>query len=133
MAINNLNGEAFDQYRENTVFTSTKEELVLMLYNGIIKFIMQAKASIDENNLEKANNSIKKAQEIIYELKINLDMKYDISNNLTLLYDYICQRLIDANIGKDNSILDEVLEFTKELRDTWAEAIRLVKNQKNGK
>jgi flagellar protein FliS len=54
-------------------------------------------------------------------------MKYEISQSLALLYDYMYRRLIDANIKKDKDILEEVLGFAKELRDTWAQAMKLAK------
>ncbi len=129
MALNNSYNRAFNQYRENTVFTSTPEELTLMLYNGIVKFVMQAQTAIGENHIEKANNSIIRAQEIIFELQSSLDMKYGISNNLMLLYDYMYRQLMEANIKKDKNILEEVLDFTKELRDTWMQAMKIAKKQ----
>ncbi|HHY24259.1 MAG TPA: flagellar export chaperone FliS [Clostridiaceae bacterium] len=129
MALNNSYNRAFDQYRENTVFTSTPEELTLMLYNGIVKFIMQAKVAIDENHIERANNSILRAQDIICELQSSLDMKYEISNNLMLLYDYMYRQLMESNIKKDKNILEEVLNFAKELRDTWMQAMKMAKKQ----
>ena len=116
-----------DQYRENTVFSSTPGELTLMLYNGMINFIMQARAAIDENRFEKANNCIIRVQEILQELQATLDMKYDISSNLQLLYDYMLRQLVDANLKKDGDILEEVLWFARELRDTWAQAMKLAR------
>ncbi|HOJ12391.1 MAG TPA: flagellar export chaperone FliS [Clostridiales bacterium] len=131
MALNNSYSKGYNQYRENTVFTSTPEELTLMLYNGIVKFIMQAQAAIDENHIEKANSSIIKAQEIICELQLTLDMKYEISKRFMLLYDYIYRQLMEANIKKDKNILEEVLGFAKELRDTWMQAMKAAKQQNN--
>ncbi len=98
-----------------------------MLYNGMIKFIMQARAAIDENRFEKANNCIIRVQEILQELQATLDMKYDISSNLQLLYDYMLRQLVDANLKKDGDILEEVLWFARELRDTWAQAMKLAR------
>lgn len=129
MALNNTYSRAFDQYRENTVFSSTPEELTLMLYNGVVKFIMQAQIAIDENHMDKVNNSIIRAQDIICELQSTLDMKYEISNSLMLLYDYIYRQLMEANIKKSKSILDEVLGLAKKLRDTWMQAMKIAKKQ----
>lgn len=123
MAIN----KAYDQYIKNSIFTSSPEELTLMLYNGLVKFIMQARHAIDENETEKAHNSIVRAEEIILEFISTLDMKYDISKNLAALYDYMYRRLIEANIKKDTAILEEVLGMAKELRDTWAQAMKIAK------
>lgn len=126
MAIN----KAYNQYRENSIFTSTPEELTLMLYNGLVKFIMQAQMAIEEKQIEKTNNSILRAQDIITELQSTLDTKYEVSKGLTLLYDYMNRRLIDANISKDIKVLDEVLGYATELRDTWAQAMKIAKKEK---
>lgn len=120
---------AYNQYKENSIFTSTPEELTLMLYNGLVKFIMQAQCSINENNIEKANKSITRAQDIISEFLITLDMKYEVAGNLALMYDYMYRRLIDANVKKDHAILGEVLGFAMELRDTWTQAMKIAKQQ----
>ena len=100
-----------------------------MLYNGLIKFIMQAQLALDENKIDKTNTSILKAQDIVSEFQATLNKKYDISQSLWLIYDYINRRLIDANIKKDRKILDEVLGYAKELRDVWEQAMKLAKQQ----
>lgn len=125
MALN----KAYNQYKENSIFTAGPEELTLMLYNGLVRFIMQAQLAVDENNIEKANSSIIRAQDIINEFKATLDMKYEISERLLQLYDYMLSRLVDANISKDREILDEVLGLAKELRNTWAQAMKLAKRK----
>ncbi|MDP4093165.1 MAG: flagellar export chaperone FliS [Bacillota bacterium] len=120
---------AYKQYRDNSIQTASPEELTLMLYNGIVRFIMQAQRSIDENDLEKTHSSILRAQDIIMELKCTLNMKYGISHSLSILYDYLYRRLVDANVSKDKEILEEVLGFAKELRDTWTQAMKTAKCQ----
>lgn len=125
MALN----KAYNQYRENSIFTASPEELTLMLYNGLIKFLMLAQSSIDKNNFEKSNESIIRAQDIIREFQCTLDMRYDLSQGLMMIYDYMFRRLIDANVKKDKEILEEVLGFARELRDTWAQAMKIAKQQ----
>lgn len=120
---------AYNQYKENSVYTAAPEELTLMLYNGLVKFIMQAQLAIDEKNIEKSNNCIIRAQNILYEFQNTLDMSYDISSNLALIYDYMVRRLIQANMKKDKEILEEVLDLAKELRDVWAQAMKLAKQK----
>lgn len=119
----------YETYRQNAILTATPEELTLMLYNGLIKFIMIAQKAIEEKDVQKAHDSIIRAQDILNEFKATLDMRYEISHNLNLLYDYFLDRLIEANIRKDISILEEVLRFVRELRDTWAQAMRVAKQQ----
>ncbi len=117
----------FNQYKESSIKTSTPEELTLMLYNGLVKFLMQAQNAIETNNIEKANNSILRAQAIIKEFQATLDMNYEVSEGLDSLYDYMYRRLIEANLKKDVSIIEEILGYSKELRDTWAQAMKIAK------
>ncbi|MCT4543323.1 MAG: flagellar export chaperone FliS [Vallitalea sp.] len=118
---------AYNKYQNNTILTSSPQELTLMLYNGAIKFCNQAIVSIDNKEMEKAHNYITRVQDIIEEFTVTLDDKYPVSENFKKMYEYIDQRLIDANINKDKEILNEVLGFLRELRDTWKEAMKLAK------
>ena len=102
-----------------------------MLYNGLVKFIMKAQDAIEKKDMEDANNNIIRAQDIVLEFISTLDRSYELSNSLLLLYDYMHRRLIDANIHKDTKVLEEVLGFAKQLRDTWEEAMKIAKRQKN--
>lgn len=120
MALN----KAVYQYQQNSIMTATPEELTLMLYNGCIKGIRLAKVGLEDNDYEKANLYMCKAQAIIRELRATLDMKYEISHNLYDLYTYFLDRLIEANIKKESSILDEIEQFVSDLRDTWEEAMK---------
>ncbi len=124
MALN----KAYNQYKENSIFTATPEELTLMLYNGLVKSIMQAQNSIEHNEVEKAYNSLVRAQDILQYFRNTLDMKYDLSEGLDALYEYMFRRLVEANIGKDQAIINEILGMAKELRDTWAQAMKLAKH-----
>ncbi len=123
-----VTNNGLNQYKENSIKTSTPEELTLMLYNGLVKFLMQAQNAIEVNNIEKANSSILRAQAIINEFQATLDMNYEVSEGLSSLYEYMHRRLVEANIKKDNSIVEEILGYSKELRDTWAQAMKIAKN-----
>lgn len=114
----------YQQYQQNSIMTASPEELTLMLYNGAIKFINLGKLHIENKEIEKANESIKRAQDIIFELNDTLDMNYDISNNLRSLYTFILEKLMDANIKKEITPLNEALLLLDELRDTWKEAMK---------
>jgi flagellar protein FliS len=125
MALNN----GYAQYKENSVYTATPEELTLMLYNGLVKFLMQAQLAINEKDIERANNCIIKAQNILTEFRCTLNMKYDVAHQMDTMYEYMLSRLIDANIKKDNEIIEEVLGYARELRNTWEQAIKIAKQQ----
>jgi len=124
MALN----KAYDQYKQNSIYTATPEELTLMLYNGLVKFLMQAQCGIAEKNIEKTSNSIMKAQNILLHFRSTLDMRYEVSGNLDSLYEYMHRRLIEANIKKDQEIISEILGMAKELRDTWSQAMKMAKH-----
>lgn len=118
----------YDQYKKNSILTSQPEELTLMLYNGLVKFIMKAQYSIGKNDIQKAHDNIIKAQNIVLEFMADLDRQYEVSTGLMLIYDYMNRRLIEANSKKSTGILDEVLEMSKQLRDTWEKAMKLAKH-----
>lgn len=118
----------YNQYKENSIYTATPEELTLMLYNGLVKFLLQSVSAIEAKNIEKANNSIIRSQAIIKEFQATLDMNYEVSTNLDILYDYMYRRLVEANLKKDRTIVEEILGYAKELRDTWAQAMKLAKH-----
>ena len=114
-------------YQNNAVTTANPQELTLMLYDGALKFMRLAKLAIDQGNPDLKNVNIQKTQAIFRELRLTLNKDIAISANLDSLYEYLWRRLVDANVKNDTTILDEVLDFTTELRDTWKEAMKLAK------
>lgn len=124
--------QQYQQYQQSAISTASPEELTLMLYNGAIKFINLGKLHIEKKEIEQANNAIKRAQDIIYELNNTLDMNYEISNNLRSIYTFILEKLLDANIKKDVKFLDEALPLIEEIRDTWKEAMKEARKIKYG-
>lgn len=121
MAISN----PYQSYQQNSVNTASPGELTLMLYNGCLKFIKLAKKAISEKNIEEKNTNLLKAQKIIQEFMVTLNMDVPVSKNMMSLYDYILRRLIEANTKNDLTILDEVEGLVTEFRDTWKQAIQL--------
>lgn len=114
----------YQTYSNNAVTTASPGELTLMLYNGCLKFINQAKQAVADGNIEAKNTSIQKAQAIIQELMVTLNMEMAVSENLMSLYDYLNRRLVEANLKNDTVILEEVEGFVTEFRDTWKEVIQ---------
>lgn len=124
----------YQQYKQNSVLTASPEELTLMLYDGCLKFMRQAKVFIQEQNIEGAHISITKAQAIIEELNMTLKMEIPISESLRPLYQFMVEKLIEANIKKEVKYIDIVYPMVEELRDTWKEAMRRAKiERKTGK
>lgn len=121
--------EALNRYKQNTVLTATPEELTLMLYEGAIKFMNIGKYSIENKDLERAHSSLVRAQDIILELNYSLDMNYEISKELRDLYDFVLSKLVDANIKKDSKAVDEALTIVTDMRDTWKEVMKQIKQK----
>lgn len=121
--------KAYNTYQNNAVNTASRGELTLMLYNGCMKFIKQAVKDIESNNFEAKNTNIQKAQNIIQELMITLDPKAEISKQFMPLYEYMHFQLKEANVKNDPIILEEVLGFVTEFRDTWKQVIMQTRKQ----
>lgn len=115
----------YAQYNKNKIMTASPQELTLMLYDGAIKFNNIAIAAIEENDLQKAHINIMKVQRIIEEFQMTLDFKYEVANDFNNVYNYIMQRLREANMAKDKEILEEVSVHLHTMRDTWKEAMKL--------
>lgn len=128
MAINN----PYAAYQNNTVNTSTPGELTLMLYNGCLKFIQQAKNELDNGNIQEMNTSAQKAQTIISELMLTLDTSYPVSQNMLILYEFANSRLIDGNIKKDGVMFEEAADIITEFRDTWKQVIQINRQKQYG-
>ena len=112
-------------YQKNSVQTASPSKIILMLYDGAIKFCHMAQVAIDEKNIEKANLNIQKAQKIIVQLRVSLDTKYPVSQEFDKVYDYIYRRLVEGNMKKDVEIIKDTLTHIHTMRDTWKEVVRL--------
>lgn len=116
---------AANLYQRNSVQTASPARLTLMLYDGAVKFCNIAKAAMEEKDISKTNENIKKAEKIILELQSTLDMKYPVAKEFDRVYDYIYRRLVEANMQKDPEILEEALGHIKKMRDTWKQVMQI--------
>ncbi|MBR4904388.1 MAG: flagellar export chaperone FliS [Selenomonadaceae bacterium] len=119
-----------EQYRRQQILNAPAEQLTLMLYNGCLKFIDDGRAALEEKNYEEANNLLQRAQRIISEFRLTLNMDYEISHQLFPLYNYIYDRLVEGNIKSDLAQIDEAKSLITDLRDAWVEAMRKARFEK---
>ena len=124
-----MKANPYRAYENNAVTTASPAELTLMLYNGCLKFIKQGKAAIENNDIQSKNTNLQKAQNIISELMITLNRDVSLSQNLESLYEYIHNRLIQANLNSDIEILNEVEGFVTDFRDTWKQVIQITRQE----
>ncbi|WP_453993462.1 flagellar export chaperone FliS [Bacillus nitroreducens] len=125
-------GNPYQAYQTNSVTTASPGELTLMLYNGCLKFIKLARKAMEEKNIEAKNTNLQKAQNIIREFMVTLDMNVDVSKNMMAMYDYMNRRLMEANLKNDLAILDEVEGLVTEFRDTWKQVIQQNRQRQHG-
>ncbi len=114
---------ALQRYQNDSVMMARPIELVIMLYDGLIKKMKLAKLYIGDGELENAHKNLCSAQDIVCELLHSLDLHYEISGSLMKLYDYALHELSEANMEKSVERLDGLLPIIEELRDAW-QAIR---------
>lgn len=114
----------FAEYSNNKIMTASPAEVTLMLYEGAIKFCNIAIIAIENGEMEKAHVNIKKTQRIIEEFRNTLDHKYEVSKDFDKIYVYLLRRLLEANVKKDKTILEEVNMHLRSVRDTWKEVMK---------
>jgi flagellar protein FliS len=114
-----MNGIA--AYQENAVTTQSKGRLIVMLYDGAIKFMKLAIKELEVKNYEAKNQYINKAQDIINELNAVLDMEAggEIAANLRKLYCFMSNRLSQASIKCDPQMIRDVIKLMEELNQGW--------------
>lgn len=116
-----MGNKALDVYKQATVQTAPPGELVLLLFNEAIKNVRSALVFINDNNLSAANTCFLKAQDIVDELRasLNLTAGGKIANNLLVVYQFIYDSLVNANIKKDAAHAEDALKVLVEIRDGW--------------
>ncbi len=117
------------QYKQTQIDTAPKEQILLMLYDGAVRFLNQAKIGFAEKDIEKIHNNIIKTQDILTEFQSALDLENggEFAKSLFSLYEYLSNRLLQSNMQKREDYLDEVIKHVTELRNTWREAVRKFK------
>ena len=120
---------SYQAYKQQSVMTMTPAEMLTMLYDGILKELYVVSKAFEKLPLDIAeiNRGLQKTQRILNYLKMSLDVNYDIAQNLFSLYDYCGRLLTQANIRKDPSGLEEVVEIISELKDTYIQADKSVR------
>lgn len=125
--------QAYQQtYQEQQVLTASPQQLLLMLYDGAIRFLKIGRKAQLAGDTEKSHQNLVRAQKIIAEFMGSLDLELggEAAQNLLQLYEYLHHQLVQANLKKEIALIDEVLGHLSELRKTWAQAIAIA-NQEN--
>ena len=121
---------AAEAYKRQQVLTATPEALTLMLYNGCLKFMNEGMEALEKKDYETTNTALQKAQKIISEFRITLNMDYEISHQLFPLYNYVYDRLVEGNLKSDLKQIEEAKTIITELRDAWVLAMKKARQEK---
>jgi flagellar protein FliS len=116
----------YQQYAVNEGATAGPEHLVVMAYDGMVRFLRDAEDAVRNRDHDRQNTCIQRVQNILSVLAASLDPSVDegITRNLSALYDWYYLRLAEANIKDDLEMLQEVRAGIEGLRDAWQEAER---------
>lgn len=118
----------YNVYKTNSVNYASKEQLLLMLVEGAVKFTKIGRQAIIDKDIQKAHNSLIRVQDIFVELMSTLDQSAgDWAVKLFSVYGYIKDKIFQANVKKDVAIIDEILPLIENIRDTWTQAYNISK------
>jgi len=122
------------QYQKSSIETASREQILILLYDGAIQFLNKAKIAMQNKDVEASHNNLIGAQNIIQEFINSLDREVapQLAENLTSLYEYFIRRLVYANVKRKTEPIDEVLSYLKSLKATWEKAIALSQKEAQG-
>ncbi len=119
------------QYQQNQILSASPEQILVMLYDGAIRFVRQAVAGIENNDLTAKLEGISRCMAIITEFANTLDHEIggEIAENLDGLYSFMIRELTQANLKNDVDKLRVVEGLLLDLRETWVSAIEVARNE----
>ncbi|WP_294473651.1 flagellar export chaperone FliS [uncultured Intestinimonas sp.] len=112
----------YQRYREDSLSTMTPGELLLLLYDELVKRLTLAELELSKENYPTFEAAVNKSLDIIRYLDDTLDRRYPISRNLDRLYDYFGYELSRVKAGRNSTELTRVKGMVTELRDSFRKA-----------
>lgn len=107
--------------------TMTHGEMLVKLFDEVIKQLNSATRSIALKDVGAANAALQKSQNILNYLSGTLDMKYEVSQPLSSLYEFFVRQIVSANVTKDAAPVLEIIPLINELKDTFMQAEKLAR------
>ena len=125
----------YHKYKQTSIETAGREKILLMLYEGAIKFTKKAILAAEQKNIAERATNICRAYDIILELNNTLDHKVggELARNLEQLYMFLTDQLSKANLEQSAEPLKVVLRILETLYDGWAQAVEQLRKQENSK
>lgn len=124
---------AVQKYKQTSVQSASKEKILLMLYEGAIRFVKQAMIAIDKKDIADRGMNIGRAFDVVMELNntLNHEVGGDIAKNLEQLYMFVTEQLTKANVSGQKKPLEDALKVLETLYSGWVEAIEKIKREEN--
>lgn len=122
---------ALNAYKNNSVNYASKEQLLLMLVDGAVRFSKIAREALVNKDIKKSHENLVKVQDIFTELMISLDQNAgEWAKQIYQVYEFIRTRLVEINLKKDIKAMDDLIPVIESVRDTWHEAYEIAKKSR---
>jgi len=122
---------AYNAYKNNSVNYASKEQLLLMLLDGAVKYAKIGRQAILDKDIQKAHEYLARTQDIFVELMVSLDTNAgEWAVQIFSVYEFIKDRVGYANLKKEVAVMDEIIPMIEEVRYTWNEAYKISKGNK---
>ena len=125
-----MNQYGYQQYKTQSINTMTKAEMLILLYDELIKRLTRAEMALKNQNFTAFDEAVTRCKEIVDYLASTLDKKYDISKELSKMYEYFQFELARLSAGRKVEVIAEFKPLIIELRDTFKEADKINSGEK---
>ncbi len=124
-----------NQYQQNQIDTASREQILIMLYDGAIRFTRQALVAMEAGDHKTKREKISRAMAIVAEFSNTLDRELggEMADNLDALYHFMIRELTAANLQNDAAKLTVVDGLLSDLRETWMQAIEIARQEQKRK
>lgn len=112
----------YEQYKMQSVNTMTRGEMLLLLYDELIKRLIRAQIALENKDYDLFDKSVRRSKEIIQYLDKTLNMEYEISYELRRMYEFFLYELSRLQAGRNSAVIQELKPLVAELRDAFKEA-----------
>lgn len=128
----NSYANGYNAYKKNSINYASKEQLLLMLLDGAVKYAKIGRQAILDKDIKQKHENLVKTQDIFYELMISLDRSTNLQwiDGLSSVYEFINNRLMEANIKSDIKIMDEIIPLIEDIRSMWNDAYKIAAKQR---
>lgn len=123
-----MNANAYQQYKTQSVNTMTASEMLLLLFDELVKRLSRAELSLETEDYDLFSQSVTRSTEIVQYLKATLNRSYPISRELAAMYDFFIYELSRISAGRSPKVIAELKHLVEELRDAFREASKMLNN-----